>query len=136
MSEECTAHYKFKEQFIKARARDATATPQFDSRLPVIPVRALKNTGTQDFGKLQLELIKKLESGSINRNDAQYEVERFWMGALRNAVVDGDIANGSLMAGQSVGLVGEIMPLKDIIDELVSDGEQTLTNIKEMLCEV
>ena len=54
MAEECNAHPKFKEVFQKAKAKDATATPQFDSRLPVIPVRALKNEGTIEFGKLQL----------------------------------------------------------------------------------
>ncbi|MBN2802763.1 MAG: nitronate monooxygenase [Deltaproteobacteria bacterium] len=135
MSEECTAHYNFKEQFIRARARDATATPQFDSRLPVIPVRALKNDGTAVFGKLQLDLIRKLESGEINRNQAQHEVERFWMGALKNAVIDGDVTNGSLMAGQSVGLMDEIMPLKDIFNELLEDGEKALESIKKMICD-
>lgn len=135
MSKECTAHYKFKEQFIKAKARDAIATPAFDTRLPVIPVRALKNQGTAVFGKLQLELIKKLESNEMNRNEAQHEVERFWMGALRNAVVDGDIANGSLMAGQAVGLVDEIMSIQEIVDELISEGDQTLAEIKNQLCD-
>lgn len=135
MSKECTAHYKFKEQFIKAKARDAIATPAFDSRLPVIPVRALRNEGHVKFGKLQLELIEKLESNEINRNDAQYEVERFWMGALRNAVVDGDTDFGSLMAGQAVGLVDEIMSIQEIMDELITDGEQTLADIKDQLCD-
>jgi enoyl-[acyl-carrier protein] reductase II len=61
-------------------------------------------------------------------------VERFWIGALKNAVIDGDIERGSLMAGQSVGLVDEIMPLKDIIDELLKDGEATLVSLKLKLC--
>jgi enoyl-[acyl-carrier protein] reductase II len=49
MSEECAVHPRFKETFRRANARDAVATPQFDSRLPVIPVRALKNVGTNEF---------------------------------------------------------------------------------------
>ncbi|MCP4693881.1 MAG: hypothetical protein GY859_37950, partial [Desulfobacterales bacterium] len=106
MSEECKAHPKFKEKFKKARARDAVATPQFDSRLPVIPVRALKNERSNEFSRLQLGLMRKLESHRIDQREAQFEVEKFWMGALRNAAVDGDIKKGSLMAGQSVGLVG------------------------------
>ncbi|MBN2717417.1 MAG: nitronate monooxygenase [Deltaproteobacteria bacterium] len=134
MSKECTAHYKFKEQFIKAKARDAIATPAFDSRLPVIPVRALKNEGTNVFAKLQLDLIQKLESSQIDRDDAQYEVERFWMGALRNAVVDGDVTNGSLMAGQAVGLVDEIMPIEEIMFELINEGDQALAEVKKQLC--
>ncbi len=130
MSEECIAHPRFKEVFRKARARDAVATPQFDSRLPVIPVRALKNEGTTSFSKLQLELLKRLDSGEIDREEAQYEVERFWVGALRKAAIDGDVEGGSLMAGQSVGLVEKVMPLREIIDEMVRDAEAELQRLK------
>ena len=134
MSKECTVHYKFKEQFIRAKARDAIATPAFDSRLPVIPVRALKNEGTNVFAKLQLELIQKLESNQIDREEAQYEVERFWMGALKRAVTDGDVVGGSLMAGQAVGLVDEVMPIEEIMFELVNEGDQALAEVKKQLC--
>ena len=129
MSEECAVHPDFKETFRKAKARDAVATPQFDSRLPVIPVRALKNVGTDEFGKLQLSLLRKLEDNVIDRTEAQYEVERFWMGALRNAVVDGDMKNGSLMAGQSVGLADKILPLQGIFDELINDAEAEMQRL-------
>jgi enoyl-[acyl-carrier protein] reductase II len=133
MAEECNAHLRFKEIFKKAKAKDATATPQFDSRLPVIPVRALKNEGTIEFGKLQLELLNKLDNQIIDRQEAQFEVERFWVGALKDAAIDGDIARGSLMAGQSVGLVSEIKPLKGIIDEMVGDAEKELGRLKAFL---
>jgi enoyl-[acyl-carrier protein] reductase II len=129
MSEECAVHPKFKETFKKAKARDAMATPQFDSRLPVIPVRALKNVGTSEFGRLQLDLLRKLEDNGIDRTEAQYEVERFWMGALKNAVVDGDMKNGSLMAGQSVGLADKILPLQGIFDELIDDAEKEMQRL-------
>lgn len=132
MSEECIAHPRFKEVFKKARARDAVATPQFDSRLPVIPVRALKNEGTTSFSMLQLELLKRLDDGEIDRQEAQYEVERFWVGALRKAAIDGDVEDGSLMAGQSVGLVEKVMPLKEIIDEMVRDAEAELQRLKTL----
>ncbi len=131
MSEECAVHPAFKETFRRAKARDAVATPQFDSRLPVIPVRALKNVGTDAFSKLQLDLLRKLEESSIDRMEAQYEVERFWMGALRNAVVDGDMKRGSLMAGQSVGLADKILPLQGIFDELVEDAEAEMQRLAE-----
>lgn len=133
MSEECIAHPHFKEAFRKAKARDAMATPQFDSRLPIIPVRALKNDGTIEFAKLQLELLHKLDSGSIDRQEAQFAAERFWAGALKNAVIDGDVATGSLMAGQSVGLVNKVMPLQAIVDEFVQDGEAELIRLKAIL---
>ena len=130
MAEECVAHAKFKETFRKAKAKDAMATPQFDSRLPVIPVRALKNEGTNKFAKLQLELLNKLDTNRIDRHEAQYKVEEFWVGALRQAVIDGDVAGGSLMAGQSVGLVDKIQPLNEIIGEMVNDAESELQRLR------
>ncbi len=133
MAEECIAHPNFKEVFRKAKARDAMATPQFDSRLPIIPVRSLKNVGTIEFGKLQLELLYKLDNQLIDRQTAQFEAEKFWVGALKEAVIDGDVEKGSLMAGQSVGLVDEIMPLQDIMDELIADGEAELARLKDQL---
>lgn len=126
LSTECRAHPEFKAAFQRAKARDAVATPQFDSALPVVAVRALHNEGTRAFGKLQLELLKKLQSGVISRKEAQYETERFWMGALKRAAVDGDVKHGSLMAGQSVGLVDQIKPIKEIFSELIADAEQEL----------
>jgi enoyl-[acyl-carrier protein] reductase II len=135
MSEECTAHPNFKEAFAKAKARDAVATPQFDGRLPVIPVRALKNDGTIEFAKLQIELLHRLDEGTMGKNEAQFEVERFWVGALRRAVVDGDVVKGSLMAGQSVGLVHDIKPLAAIMQEMVEEAENELQRLKSMLQE-
>lgn len=133
MAEECTAHPSFKKAFIKARARQAVATPQYDSRLPVVAVRAIKNRGTDEFGKLQMELIKRLENEELTREKAIFEVESFWVGALQKAVQDGDIEYGSLMAGQSVGLVDEVKPMKDLIEGLVSDAEEELLRVKGRL---
>ena len=129
LSEECKAHPKFKKVFQRANARDAIATPQFDSRLPVIPVRALKNKGSKEFLKLQLELMNKLENKLIDQQQAQFEVENFWVGALREAAIDGNVERGSLMAGQSVGLVKEIKPIQGIIDEMVEDAESELQRL-------
>jgi enoyl-[acyl-carrier protein] reductase II len=133
MSEESPAHPKFKERFQKARAREAFATPQYDSALPVVAVRALKNRGTEDFGKLQLNLLGQLKAGKISRVQAQYEAEHFWVGALRRAVQEGDIDSGSLMAGQSVGLVDEIKPVQKIIQDLVAEAEEAIARVKRML---
>jgi enoyl-[acyl-carrier protein] reductase II len=133
VSEECCAHPDFKEKFVKANARDAVSTPQFDSRLPVVAVRALRNRGLEEFGKLQLKLLKQMDEGIIGRHTAQAEVEKYWMGALRRAVVDGDLDRGSLMAGQSVGLVHSIKSVKTIIDELVSDTAAELERLQDLL---
>ena len=86
VAQESCAHQNFKEKFIKSNARDAASTPQYDSRLPVVAVRALRNKGMDEFGQLQLDLLSQMDEGSINRTDAQIEVEKFWMGALRRAV--------------------------------------------------
>lgn len=133
MSRECTAHPDFKKAFSKAHARQAISTPQYDSRLPVVAVRAIKNKGTEEFGALQLKLLKELEAGNITREKAQYEVENFWVGALRKAAVDGEIDRGSLMAGQSVGLMGEVQPMCDIIRTLVDEAEEELRRVKKLL---
>lgn len=135
LSKECKAHAEFKKAFQRANARDATATPQFDSRLPVIPVRALKNKGSREFLKLQLELMEKLEKKRIDQQQAQFEVENFWVGALRDAAIDGNVERGSLMAGQSVGLVNRIKPIQGIIDEMVEDAESELQRLNKMFRE-
>ena len=133
MAEESPAHDEFKVRFKKARAREAFATPQYDSSLPVVAVRALKNKGTQEFGKLQLQLLQQMKEGKLNRVDAQYEVEKFWIGALRMAVQDGDVDYGSLMAGQSVGLIDEIKPVRKIIQDMVREAEAEVAKVKKTL---
>jgi enoyl-[acyl-carrier protein] reductase II len=133
VAKESVAHEEFKKKFFASNARDAVSTPQFDSRLPVVAVRALRNSGMDDFGRLQLELIEKLNSQQINRNEAQMKVEEFWMGALRKAVQDGDVSNGSLMAGQSVGLVNREMSVSDIIKEIDDEINKELFKVKEEL---
>ena len=104
---ECIAHPNFKKAFIHANARDAVPTVQIDPRFPVIPVRAITNEGTKRFMEFQMETIQKYQRGEMELKDAQLAIEHFWGGALRRAVIDGDVENGSLMAGQSVGLVKE-----------------------------
>ena len=129
MSEECRAHPAFKERFRRARSREAMATPEYDSSLPVVSVRAIKNKGTEEFGELQLSLLRKIKNGEIGRVEAQYQVEKYWVGALRRAVEDGDVDHGSLMAGQCVGLIDEIKPIRVIIEELVREAEETLAKL-------
>jgi enoyl-[acyl-carrier protein] reductase II len=133
VAEESCAHPRFKKKFIQADARDAVSTPRFDSRLPVVAVRSLRNKGLDAFGRLQLELIQELDAGTLHRNEAQKRVEEYWLGALRRAVVDGDVDYGSLMAGQSVGLVNKIQSIKEIIDELVRETEKELQNVHQAL---
>lgn len=128
-AQECVAHPRFKEAFIRAQARDAMPTAQFDSMLPTFPVRAIVNEGTKDFNRLQLELLEKVKSGELPREEAQIKLEEFWIGALRRAVVDGDIEHGSLMAGQSVAFVKKVQPVREIIEELVAAAEKKMAEM-------
>ena len=123
---ESVAHANFKRAFIRASARDAVASVQFDPRLPVIPVRALKNAGTGAFTTKQREMVAELDQGNVELAEAQLQIEHYWAGALRRAVVDGDIEAGSLMAGQSVGMVTKEEPAADIIAELVAEARDAL----------
>jgi len=133
VAEESKAHPKFKEAFIRSRARDAVATPQIGSELRVVSVRALQNKGMHDFSELQMRLIQMIRHGEITQEQAQYEVEKYWVGALRRAVQEGDVNQGSLMAGQSVGLVDRIQPLSEIINSLLKDAEDELLRIQKRL---
>ncbi|MBF0448330.1 MAG: nitronate monooxygenase [Magnetococcales bacterium] len=119
-AQECVAHPAFKQAFIRAQSRDAVVTSQFDPSFPVIPVRALSNKGTLLFNELQIKLIRQVKEEGRDRKEAQLELERFWVGSLKKAAIDGDVEFGSVMAGQSVGLVRSIQPVAEIMDELVS----------------
>jgi enoyl-[acyl-carrier protein] reductase II len=123
---ESIAHAQFKRAFIRASARDAVASVQLDARFPVIPVRALANPATERFREVQRQVIDRFHRGELSQKDAQLEIEHFWAGALRRAVIDGDIVAGSLMAGQSVGLVTREQSTAEILAELVG---QALTAI-------
>lgn len=123
---ESIAHSAFKRAFVRANARDAVTTVQLDKRFPVIPVRALANKGTEEFLDVQRRMVEKVESGLLDQQAAQLEIEHFWAGALRRAVIDGDVERGSMMAGQSVGLVTKEQPVAEIIAELVGQAESAL----------
>lgn len=123
---ESIAHPNFKKAFLRGNARDAVASVQIDPRLPVIPVRALKNAGTEAFTAKQREVAQRLDEGKVDMMAAQLEIEHYWAGALRRAVIDGDVENGSLMAGQSVGMVSREEPVADILAELIAQAEGAL----------
>jgi enoyl-[acyl-carrier protein] reductase II len=124
---ESIAHPKFKHAFIRAVARDAIPSVQLDRRFPVIAVRALANKATDRFLETQRLLIERFNRGEIDQKSAQLEIEHFWAGALRRAVIEGDVESGSLMAGQSVGMVTAEQPTAAILHELV---HQALTQLE------
>lgn len=102
-SAECTAHDNYKNAIVAAKDRDAVVTGRSTGH----PVRGIKNKLTREFDRLEAQ------GASLE------EIETLGMGALKNAVVDGDAQMGALMAGQSAGLIGDIKPCAQIIDDLV-----------------
>ncbi|MDX6750807.1 nitronate monooxygenase [Geminicoccaceae bacterium 1502E] len=125
-TEESVAHPAFKQAFLRASARDAITSVQIDPDFKVIPVRALANSGTARFIETQVEVIGRYRRGEMSHEEASLAIEHFWAGALRRAVIDGDVENGSLMAGQSVGLVKRIQPVAGVLAELVGQAEAAL----------
>ena len=132
-SEESIAHKNFKDIFIKSEARNCQVSVKLDNRFPVIPVRAIENNASKKFIDEQKKVIELLENNNISLKDAQLKIEHFWAGSLKKAVVDGDIENGSLMAGQSVSLVKKIQPVKDILNEFVNQAKQQLKEESKVL---
>jgi enoyl-[acyl-carrier protein] reductase II len=123
---ESIAHPRFKEAFIRASARDAQPSVQLDPAFKVIPVRALANSGTRRFAETQALVIGRYRRGEASLEEASLAIEHFWAGALRRAVIDGDVEEGSLMAGQSVGFVKAVEPVAAIMAGLIEEAEAAL----------
>ena len=69
---------------------------------------------------------RQLDEGAIEMAEAQLQIEHYWAGALRRAVIDGDVESGSVMAGQSVGMVNREEPVAAIIQELIDEAAAAL----------
>jgi enoyl-[acyl-carrier protein] reductase II len=123
---ESIAHPNFKRAFYRAHARDALPSVQLDERFPVIPVRGLANAGTRRFIEHQAETLRLFQAGELSREQAQLSIEHFWAGALRRAVIEGDVELGSVMAGQSVGQVREEKPVTAVLGQLLGEAEALL----------
>lgn len=107
-TKECTAHNNYKTKIVEAKDRDAIATGRSTGH----PVRVIKNKFTKKFLQLEKECASK------------GEIEKFGIGALKRAVVDGDIDNGSVMAGQISGLIKEIKTCEEVIQEIVQQAKE------------
>lgn len=116
VSEECPIHENYKLALIKARDNGTTVT----GRSLNAPVRILKNDMAREY-------IKVEQSGGTRE-----ELEQFTLGGLRRAVFDGDVKNGSVMAGQVCGQLTEIQPLAVILDHLYQDAKKELDRMKKM----
>jgi thiazole biosynthesis protein thiG len=106
-SVECPIHQNYKNEILLAKDRSTVVT---GNKLGV-PVRCLRNAMTREY--LRLEQM----------TDDKLELEKFTLGALRKAVEEGDVENGSLMAGQAAAFAKEIKPLRTIFEELMKEYE-------------
>lgn len=113
VSNECKVHENYKDRVLNAKDIDTEVTGTSTSH----PVRVLRNKLTREYIKLEKS------NGNLE------EIEALGKGALRRAVVDGDINNGSVMAGQIAGLVSKKQSCKEIIDELISELEEVLGRV-------
>ncbi|MGI6451274.1 MAG: enoyl-[acyl-carrier-protein] reductase FabK [Desulfitobacteriia bacterium] len=111
VAKECTVHQKYKERVIKAKDIDSVVTGRSTGH----PVRVLRNKLTRQFEELE-------RAGA-----ALEELEALGAGALRRAAREGDIDNGSVMAGQIAGLVKKEQTCREIIEELFTEAEARLS---------
>jgi len=111
---ECIAHQNYKEKIVKARDR-ATMTTGYSLGHPV---RAIRNPMARKFGEME------------NTRCSEEEIIEFGTGKLRLAVEEGDLVNGSLMAGQSSGLVQDIVTVKEVIERMVAEAEQIIAGLQ------
>ncbi len=110
VTDESQVHEKYKERIIKARDIDSRVT----GRTTGHPVRALRNEMTKQYIELE------------NKGASFEELEQLTLGGLRRAVVDGDVVNGSVMAGQIAGMIKERMSCKELVDKLVRETDQMI----------
>ncbi len=113
---ECTVHENYKQKVLDAKDRDTTVTARSTGH----PVRVLKNKLTREFDQMEKEGVP-IE-----------ELESLGVGKLRLAAKEGDVSNGSVMAGQSAGLVKNVMPAAAIIKEMAADAEETIGKLKSI----
>lgn len=105
-SEECPIHENYKLQVVKAKDTSTVVT----GRNTGAPVRVIKN-------KMAKKYIEMTKFGEVELE----ELEKLTLGSLRRAVFDGDMDGGSIMAGQSAGLVKSIRPVQEILDDIFNN---------------
>ena len=112
---ECWAHQNYKDMILKAKDIDTKVTGRSTGH----PVRALRNQMTKEYLKKEAEGVPF------------EELEQMTLGSLRRAVVDGDVKNGSVMAGQIAGMIKEERTCADIISSTVSEAGKLMNGVSK-----
>ena len=110
VAKECTVHQNYKDRVLKAKDIDSTVTGRTHGH----PVRCLRNQMTREYVKLE------------NEGKSFEELEYLTLGTLRKAVQEGDVAHGTVMAGQIAGMVSKEQTCKEMIDEMMAQAEALL----------
>lgn len=116
VAKECNVHPNYKAKIIKAKDIDTTTTGNSTGH----PVRVIKNKMARAYEALE------------KKNASAEELEELGRGALKKAVVDGDVDNGSVMSGQIAGLVKKEQTCKEIIEEMYGEFIQIMKNTAEL----
>lgn len=109
-SEECLVTDAYKNMILEAIDTSTTLTGEKFGA----PVRGIKNELTKKYHELE------------EQSSTLMELEELTLGSLRRAVYDGDVENGSVMAGQIAGLVTEIRPVKNIVEDVIKEAREVL----------
>ena len=110
VAKECTVHQNYKDRVLKAKDIDSTVTGRTHGH----PVRCLRNQMTREYLKLE------------NEGKSFEELEYLTLGTLRKAVQEGDVQNGTVMAGQIAGMVAKEQTCKEMIEEMMAQTEKLL----------
>ncbi|MGA9350406.1 MAG: nitronate monooxygenase [Anaerolineae bacterium] len=114
---ECTVHENYKRAILKAKDRSTITTGHSLGH----PVRALKNPMVHQFEELE------------RRGISEEEIIEFGTGKLRLAAIEGDMTNGSVMAGQIAGMVNDIVPVKELIERIVAEAEEIIGSLQRVV---
>lgn len=112
VARECVVHDNYKHRIIKAKDIDSTVTGRSHGH----PVRGLRNQMTREYTRLEQE------------GRSFEELEYLTLGKLREAVQEGDVVNGTVMAGQIAGLVSKEQTCKEMIEEMIAEASKLLHN--------
>jgi enoyl-[acyl-carrier protein] reductase II len=116
-TEECDVHLNYKQRICRASDRSTVTSGHSLGH----PVRAIKNQMTQQF--------QRMERSGLS----EQEIIEFGTGRLRMAAVDGDMVDGSIMAGQASGLVCEIVTVQEVMDKVVSETELAIAGLSKLI---
>ena len=110
VAKECICHENYKNKIIKAKDIDSTVTGRTHGH----PIRCLRNQMTREYLKLE------------GQGAGFEELEHLTLGSLRNAVIDGDVKMGTVMAGQIAGMIKTEQTCEEIVTEMMSQAEKLL----------